>query len=249
MGKASATSFIRSLKQTIFQTEGEILPRASHDAAFESVAIHSVDTSAFSLPTRRQADYYMECFWLHAHPIFPILHKTSFVTAYNSIWLSEDQSYQQQQQLKQPPPPRRAAIDDPIFLSTLSIALALGCQFCDSIDPARKKKQSEEFYVQASKLFAIDDLDSVSLPLVQHLLLSGVYLSLLSGEYLHTSRYANRCWNTVGLAIRNAQSLGLHEEHIRQSQNQIERETRRRVWYSCFVLDRYLATVTFLSEC
>jgi hypothetical protein len=49
-----------------------------------------------------------------------------------------------------------------------------------------------------------------------------------------------RCWNTLGLAIRVAQSIGLHvEDSLRQPL--AEQETMRRTWYSMYVLDRLLA--------
>lgn len=60
-----------------------------------------------------------------------------------------------------------------------------------------------------------------------------------------------RCWNTLGLAIRIAQSLGLHVEaeesgnnHYNDNSTQVTKtkaEIRRRAWHSLYVLDRLLA--------
>lgn len=54
-----------------------------------------------------------------------------------------------------------------------------------------------------------------------------------------------RAWNILGLAIRMAQSLGLHVGtsqwgNIEEISPQIQEE-RRRVWFSLYILDRLLA--------
>ena len=80
-------------------------------------------------------------------------------------------------------------------------------------------------------LLLFEVLDSTSLSLVQMLCLTGVYLQ--------STQHANRCWNSVGLAIRVAQSLGLHLNEVGGRKiPQLEREMRRRVWHTCVVLDR-----------
>ncbi|KAK1239806.1 hypothetical protein MKX08_007248 [Trichoderma sp. CBMAI-0020] len=79
-----------------------------------------------------------------------------------------------------------------------------------------------------------DILGTTSVSVVQWLLLSGVYLQ--------STKYASHCWNSIGLAIRLAQSLGLHLEHPGpKSEGQLNREMRRRIWHTCVVLDRLLA--------
>ena len=55
----------------------------------------------------------------------------------------------------------------------------------------------------------------------------------------------SQCWNTLGLAIRVAQSIGFHVEGSMKPQVtgtfHAEQETMRRTWYSMYVLDRLLA--------
>jgi hypothetical protein len=52
-----------------------------------------------------------------------------------------------------------------------------------------------------------------------------------------------RAWNILGLAIRMGQSIGLHVEDspMENVGDPIQREMRRRTWYSLYVLDRLLA--------
>ena len=67
---------------------------------------------------------------------------------------------------------------------------------------------------------------------------------LAQSFYLLATCRTDQCWITLGLAVRIAQSIGLHveEEGSASRGNAISSgETRRRVWYSIFVLDRLLA--------
>ncbi|KAJ0298699.1 hypothetical protein COL516b_009784 [Colletotrichum fioriniae] len=59
--------------------------------------------------------------------------------------------------------------------------------------------------------------------------------------YLAVSR-TDSCWMTLGQAVRIAQGIGLHvEKDKNNSRHTVETETRRRVWYSIYVLDRLLS--------
>lgn len=55
--------------------------------------------------------------------------------------------------------------------------------------------------------------------------------------YLLAVSRADGCWITLGIAVRLAQSLGLHTN----TGDQKTAETRRRLWYSLYVLDRLVA--------
>lgn len=62
--------------------------------------------------------------------------------------------------------------------------------------------------------------------------------------YLLATCQTDRCWIKLGLAVRIAQSVGLHVDEgycVGQENVQENRETCRRVWFSIFVLDRLLA--------
>lgn len=66
---------------------------------------------------------------------------------------------------------------------------------------------------------------------------------LAQSFYLLATCQTDQCWITLGLAVRIAQSIGLHVEEGNPSRGDttLSRETNRRVWYSIFVLDRLLA--------
>jgi hypothetical protein len=226
-GGSSSIAFVRALRQALIQgnqsSSLHYVENHSHvdEPTRNQQAVVESNTSSFSLPSRRSADSYMRCFWKNTHPIYPILHKPTFMAVYEELWAPGTEVYSQSQ---------RFPYEDPIFQATFNIVFAIGCQFSELVPAECQSNVADQFYQQSRKLLAFDALDSASLPLVQLLLLTGVYLQ--------SSNHGNRCWNVVCLAIRNAQSLGLHVENPKStSTNQIRRETRRRVWHVCMMLD------------
>ena len=62
--------------------------------------------------------------------------------------------------------------------------------------------------------------------------------------YLLATCQTDRCWTTLGMAVRIAQSLGLHvegDQFTAGEATRVSQESRRRLWYSLFVLDRLVA--------
>lgn len=183
---------------------------------------HEEDVGAALFPSRPMADDFVSCFWEFVHPLFPVLHKTSFMQRYHNLWT---------EQAANPQKDPATTADDAIFTSTLNIIFALGCQFSTLVPAQRCTTLAQEFYQRARKLYNYEIMDSMSIPLVQKLLLTGVYLQ--------SAQNPNRCWNVIGLAIRVAQGMGLHVERPWSSrQTQLDREMRRRIWHCCLVLDR-----------
>ncbi|RVX72599.1 hypothetical protein B0A52_03995 [Exophiala mesophila] len=186
------------------------------------------DARAFLLPPRKTANEYVQCFWEFIHPLFPVLHKTSFMEKYAQLWSSEDAKGMDGD---------LSDVNEVIFASTLNLIFSIGCQFSHSVAPQHKVAIADDFYQRSRKIFVYDMLDSISVSLVQMLVLTGVYLQ--------STQYASRCWNVIGLAIRTAQSLGLHLDMTKtRSESQVNREMRRRIWHSCVVMDK-LVSMTF----
>lgn len=163
----------------------------------------------------------LHSFFDFIHPVFPILHWPSFITMYNHLRLPNGASDHTANQTR----------DNVVFHAILNMVLALGCQRSKDISPAQRIQFANFFYKNSQRLVSVETLDFSSLEIVQLLLLRGIYL--------HYTTYADRCWNTIGVALRVAQSLGLHVEQTASSRNQLKREMRRRVWHTCITLDRY----------
>jgi hypothetical protein len=178
--------------------------------------------SASVYPARRKADDFLHCFWEFVHPVFPVVHKTSFIAKYEKLWLSEDARQQIDTTID---------TEEVVFTSNLNLIFALGCQFSNLIPSTQKTSVANDFYQRSRHLFLFDILDSMSVSLVQMLLLTGIYLQ--------STPHASRCWNSIGLAIRVAQSLGLHLDSAgRRPESQLTCQMRRRIWHTCVVLDR-----------
>ena len=174
------------------------------------------------LPRRRSADDFLSCYWDYIHPVFPVLHRPTFVRQYEQFWIDESNSSDES---------RNSESDTVILLSTMNLVFALGCKFSNLIPAAQKASAANDFYQTSRQLFVFDLLDSASLPLVQMLVLTGVYLQ--------SAQHASRCWNSIGLAVRVAQGLGLHVEPSSSVKvSQLECQMRRRIWYTCLNLDR-----------
>jgi hypothetical protein len=65
---------------------------------------------------------------------------------------------------------------------------------------------------------------------------------LLGARYLQSSNSPDECWNVLGLAIRIAYGLELHQapgDHF----DCITKEVRKRVWYACFGFDQLLSMI------
>lgn len=168
------------------------------------------------LPERAMTNMFMQSYWDFVHPIFPILHQISFTERFKKTTESLIDTLPQ----------------DSIFQATLSIALSLGAQRTETVPIMQRESLADELYRQSCNLASIDFLDESSMEVVQLLLLRGIYL--------HYSTFADRCWNTIGIALRMAQGLGLqHDGNDSGGVNQLTREMRRRVWHCCVTLDRY----------
>lgn len=218
-GESSTIAFVRHVMHEP-QRHGNWQDTA---ASPDLEAIRDRDESLMTYPRRQVADDYMNSFWEFVHPVFPILHKTTFMSKYAEVWsLQPDRGLSETNQ-----------VDEDAFSACLNLLFALGCQFKGTIAAHKRVAVADEFYQRARKIFVYDVLDTSSMPVLQMLLLTGVYLQ--------STKYSERCWNSVGLAIRAAQTLGLHSESTaRRPAAQVTREIKRRVWHVCVTLDRYV---------
>lgn len=62
---------------------------------------------------------------------------------------------------------------------------------------------------------------------------------LLMGQFLQGTQKSVEAWAVHGLAVKAAFQLGLHSSEASKNFPPLEREIRKRTWFSCVVLDRY----------
>ena len=188
--------------------------------------IKDQDLTQVDLPTRDMSDNLLSYYWQQSHPVFPVLHRPTFMASYEKMWISR--------RVGKTPETERDSITQTIFLASLNMVFAIGSHFTTLIYPQHRSRYGSDFYQNCRKLINFEILDGVQQSTIQLLLLMGVYL-----YYEQPSKAADRCWNVIGLAIRSAQGLGLHLDTLsEQLSSQLVREMRRRIWYCALLMDR-----------
>ena len=145
------------------------------------------------LPRRSTADNFVYCFFEYYHPVFPALYRPDFEKQYERFWEPSSEVEDQAKPTEQ---------DEAAFAATLNLVFAIGSRISPSIDDSEKRSVSEDFYRRSRALYPYDLLTASSFPVVQMLLLMACYLQ--------ATQHSAECWNSLGVAIRVAQSLGLH---------------------------------------
>ncbi len=183
----------------------------------------------FALPPRNLADHLLDRFWDRVYCLYPFFHKPTFLRAYESLWRpSHDLP-------SEPPIPglglgscQGANAGTIVFHSALNTAFALGAHFSDL---AQKDKAAaiETFFNRSKAFVGLDFIDMHNVGVVQSLLLMTLFLQ--------STPFPSRCWNSVGLACRVGQGLGLHTDAGHTTRPPLETEIRRRTWHACVMFD------------
>ncbi|MCJ1475729.1 hypothetical protein MMC13_004393 [Lambiella insularis] len=262
-GHSSALDFMRQV-QTVLKGTGwnqdpasegtEDAQTATHDhhstshptssRSISNKGVHRFGLDHFAVPSRRDADILVESYWMWVDSLYPFLDRATFQKKYEAIWTSA----KDQPQVHSPHHRNSSIISDHsdgdldsdrrLFYCVLNGVFALGCQFEPSIDLRERSASSLIFWQRAKKLLELDlDIfNEGSLQLVQ--------ASLLMGLYLQSTELSGACWNLVGIAVRTAQALGLHENVMESSGDEPDSEDaelKERLWGGCVLLDRSLS--------
>ena len=239
-GSSSAASFMKEAYGSM-KTRGQQFPGPNHrntippfNGTFPGPdargSMHFAQADQFALPPRSLADHLLAKYFERMYWLYPIFHKPAFERAYESLWRPSSE------QPKEPPMPGLGLGSCPgagsntiVFHSALNTIFAIGCQFSD-LSPPDKVSALQTFFTRAKSFVGLDMLDMHNIGVVQSFLLMTMFLQ--------GTPYPSRCWNSVGVATRVAQGLGLHAEPARGSPlSPLETEIRRRTWHGCVVLD------------
>ena len=249
-GPSSAIGFTRQIRysdpsnsgrsdhqhqQGFIQQRNEVVtPKScSCDTCYLSPVGTTLRSSEFSLPPRADADALVESYFDRVHSLYPFLHRPTFTERYRQLWEPEKRLCSRPGHCSSLKP------DDRLFYSLLNAVFALGSRFSPHFDVCERMSASGIYYERLIQLLQFPLLASGTLELVQTL--------LLASQYLQSTDMPGLCWNLVGLAIRTAQSIGLHlnpsdctSQRIGTifSTGHVDEEVRRRVWGGCVTLDR-----------
>ncbi|KGO40680.1 Transcription factor, fungi [Penicillium expansum] len=163
------------------------------------------------------ADSLMEVYWEYVFPLYPFFIPGEMKTEYMKIWTGDSLEY-----------------DESMLMCTLNVIFALASQLADFVPPKEREASADAFFSRAKGLFQFNLWDTGSAGLIQCL--------LLMAQYLQSTDSAHQCWIVTGLAIRNAQSLGLHlPQNIARLRSFQEQQLARKIWHGCILMDRVIS--------
>ncbi|GFF32021.1 hypothetical protein IFM58399_03077 [Aspergillus lentulus] len=224
-GSSSATSFMRQIKTAVEKTvdlpdrrtSESILGTAPQSSPLSNRTKRPSTVSNYVLPPRKTADSLMEVYWRFVFPLYPLVDSIHLRAEYSKLWTGETLDS-----------------DENMLMCTLNVIFALACQLADFIARDEREASADAFFSRAKDLLHFNLWHGGSAALIQCL--------LLMAQYLQSTDSAHQCWIVTGLAIRNAQSLGLHlPQTIAHLPSFQEQQLARKIWHGCVLMDRVIS--------
>ena len=172
-----------------------------------------------SLPARSVADALLKAFFDHVHSNYALFHRGIFQSRYEAIWDM-----------------RKDAATDPElgWLCSLYMVFVLGAQVLEQHD-SEQALSIQKHYLSLVRVRFQRLVSTTSLSNVQTLLLLQLYE--------HNAGERNTAWMLLGCASRMAVALGMHREGTGNGFDPIERNTRRRVWWTLYMFEQNLCVM------
>ncbi|CEP07470.1 hypothetical protein [Parasitella parasitica] len=169
-----------------------------------------------SLPSSKLIEKAFHIYFSHIHTFLPIVNKTRFETLQvkkSSIFNTSDNVLTQ---------------------AILAVAFRFSSRHFPKLFNSRKAALYADIYFKKVML-KLQDFYRARLRHVQAALLMTLYLDMDE-----TADVESLQWHTLGRAIRMAQDIGLHRSCSNWDLPPSEIETRHRVFYACYILDRLM---------
>ncbi|KAG0209654.1 hypothetical protein BGX28_010170 [Mortierella sp. GBA30] len=165
------------------------------------------------LPPRDLADHLIECYFTFVHPYMPVLHRPTFMRQYRST---------------------DPSMRPPGVLLNAMFAIASRYSTHPEIVGLDPESFGDEYFDRAKRLTDFE----YELPRQ-----SSIQALLLMTIYRFTSaKSGGRVWVMLGMAIRMAQDMGMHRNSARWHLPPLETELRKRLWWACYVMDRWVSS-------
>lgn len=230
MGSSSGIFFIGTAQQRFASTQnlpnqqvGDALLRVDIDDQSTEYPVHYPVAEARDqtpLPPKEVAERYIDIWfdtWKH---IFPILHRQSFTHSFHTLY-------------SVPGHERERSV-----LALFYLLLALGCRqqylvgdVGENGPTLASNEEDVEYYIQSSKyhndILALNNLTTLQ------------YQELQTIWFLYTGK-RSLAFQMTGSMTRLALELGLHRHTRRFEFNPLEVELRKRVFWVCYMLDKYV---------
>jgi hypothetical protein len=169
------------------------------------------------LPSREVADAFVEAFFQQVHPNYLLFHRGTFQLRYESIWAS------------MPNQPSELELG---WICSIFMVFVFGAQALEHHD------EQQAVFFQRRYLGLVQSrlhhlINTTSLVNIQALLL----LQLLQ----HNASERNASWMLLGCASRMAIALGMHREGATGGFDPVEKQVRRRVWWTLYMFEQNLS--------
>ncbi|KAI9372126.1 fungal-specific transcription factor domain-containing protein [Aspergillus egyptiacus] len=233
-GKNSEVAWMQKLEDVSayrsrqFQQDGE---KPNKDVPIMSMSYHLDDLAIpfpdsidpFGVPRRELADQYFNAYMESVHPCFTVVRQNTFTGQYEQFYYK-----------KPPSVPRK-------WLAVLNMIFAIGCRYCkltgkvgvgqSDTDDLLFLNRARKLCLSGNVLFEHDDLQQI-----QVMLLVAFYLVSL-GQVNSASKFSS-------MALRSAISLGINLRFKDDKTHYASKEARNRLWWSIFVLEHLLTSIT-----
>lgn len=154
--------------------------------------------------------------------LFPFLHESTFRQTYEAFKASGFNKVRQ------------------TWLGELNLIFAIASNINRGKTSKQCFQESLVYYRRAMSLCGASSLRTVSLDIVQFLLLQALYLQ--------GTPQAGEAWSVHGLLVRSAVALGLHSDKVGRQLDPNVQEMRIRTWHTIYCLDTVLSA-TFGRPC
>ncbi|ESZ98425.1 hypothetical protein SBOR_1206 [Sclerotinia borealis F-4128] len=170
------------------------------------------------VPAREVADVLTGSFFDRVHPNYMLFHRRSFEHRYDLMWSQLDIQVQD---------------FEPGWLCSVIMALVLGAQ---ALEP------HDDTYLELIRRYVVWVEEHVY-QLQCSSTLVNVQALLLLQLYQHNLSERNTAFMMLGAASRMAMNLGMHHEGAINDLDPIEREVRRRVWWTIYIHEHNACTI------
>ncbi|KAI8638151.1 fungal-specific transcription factor domain-containing protein [Parasitella parasitica] len=169
-----------------------------------------------SLPSTKLIEKALHLYFSHIHTFLPIVNRTRFET----LQVKKSSSYN--------------TSDNVLTQAILAVAFRFASRHFPKFFNSRKAALYADTYFR-KVMQNLQDIYRARLRHVQAALLMTLYLDMDE-----TADVESLQWHTLGKAIRMAQDIGLHRSCSNWDLPPSEIETRHRVFYACYILDRLM---------
>ena len=173
--------------------------------------------------TSTQEEYFLGLFWESYYTSYPILDELEFKKYYRSLWATPDG--------KRKP----SALADIVIAICMQYGMARLSSVERGLEATSRANVSNtdatiagRWYYRRCQTLLLAELESPTISTLQCHILCSIYLCCAS--------FQNMSDSACSLAVRTAYMLGLHLEPP-QSMPRRERETRKRLWWTLYVLE------------